>query len=117
MSAGTDNGRGDPIPNAVLAHQPDTTVLRARLQAAGWTMAEIAMLAGVSQRTIEHYLSPRAAERGHVIPYPLQFTLEAIACHPRATRAPRRKKAATPAPAPEPASWRAKLRARSTTKA
>jgi len=53
------------------------------LREAGWQHTELALLAGVHVRTIERYLSPDAVERGHIIPYTLQFTLEALARVPK----------------------------------
>ena len=66
------------VPDATVHHNPDTTELRRRMDACGLTMAEAARRAGVSLRTIERYLSPAAKARGDWIPYPLQFTLEAL---------------------------------------
>lgn len=102
------------LPNATLSHRPDTTALRAGLEAAGWTFAEAALLAGVTERTLQRYLSPTSAARGHVIPYPLQFTLEAIARHPRTVRRSReRKRGVVPAkPPPRRPAWQERLRAK-----
>jgi hypothetical protein len=53
------------------------------MDACGLTIAEAARRCGVSTRTLERYLGPDAAKRGNWIPYPLQFTLEALCLRDR----------------------------------
>lgn len=103
----------DPFPNATINHQPDTKDLRTRLEASNWTHAELALLAGVTVRTIDRYLSHSAAARGHAIPYPLQFTLEAIARRKKPAK-PAKRKPKNPQPTAPAPSWRDRLRAKRT---
>lgn len=68
----------DAAPNALELHNPDPARLRAMMAEADLTLAQAAQACGVSLRTMERYLSPRSKDRGDWIPYPLQFTLEAL---------------------------------------
>lgn len=72
-----------PVPDATTLRNVDTTELRKRMDACGLTIAEAARRCGVSSRTLERYLGPDAAKRGNWIPYPLQFTLEALCLRDR----------------------------------
>jgi hypothetical protein len=65
-------------PNAPDLANPDPARLRRLLNTTGLTLAQAAVLCGVSLRTMERYLSPCSKARGDWIPYPLQFTLEAL---------------------------------------
>ena len=65
-------------PDATTLHDPSPDRLRRLLEGRGLTLSEAALRCGVSLRTMERYLSPSALERGNWIPYPLQFTLEAL---------------------------------------
>lgn len=74
------------VANATTESCADTGDLRQGLADSGLSLAEVAALAGVSLRTLERYLSATALERGDVIPYPLQYTLEAVAYQHRPRR-------------------------------
>lgn len=69
------------VPNAPLLHDPDPARLRKLMADAGITMVAASQACGVSVRTLERYLTPKALQRGHWCPYPLQFTLEALCWH------------------------------------
>lgn len=77
-----------PTPDATTLHDPNPVRLRRLMDDAGLTLAEAAQRCGVSLRTMERYLSPYAKERGDWIPYPLQFTLEALCLRDRRHRPP-----------------------------
>lgn len=65
-------------PDADAHYDPDPERLRRLIQEAGLTLPQVARATGVGLRTIERYLSPRAPAKGNWIPYPLQFTIEAL---------------------------------------
>lgn len=79
-------------PDAHAQHDPDPERLRGLLKAAGLTMAQVAAACGMSVRTLERYLSPVSLDRGDVMPYPLQYTIEALCWH--RTRSPPRSRRA-----------------------
>lgn len=103
-------------PNAVIHHGRDPAQLRAELEAAGWTLTEAAVLAGVSTRLLVGYMRPGAPADAKPMPYPLQYTLEAIARTPRAPRIrstrgrkPAERPPPAPAPVKQPLSWKDRL--------
>lgn len=65
-------------PDATQFHDPNPQRLRKLMDERGLTIAEAARLCGVGLRTLERYLSPNALQRNDWMPYPLQFTLEAL---------------------------------------
>lgn len=85
-----------PLPNAPAEHGRGVADLVARLRASSWTIEELALLAGVTRGTLERYMQPASAAKGHVMPYPLQYTLNALAenarAAPRAVRSNRKSK-------------------------
>lgn len=58
--------------NAILNANPDPERLRKLIYDAGYTQEQMAMLAGVSKRSIERALS------GEAYSYPMQYVIESI---------------------------------------
>jgi len=58
--------------NAITHANPDAERLRRLIYESGYTQEEVAMLAGVSKRSIERAMS------GETYSYPMQYVIEAI---------------------------------------